>query len=267
MNTPSIKKPIITTSLVLSLAITCVAQNRIINCIAKKNAAWNEASSWQNGNVPSEENEMAIINGTNSAIVDSPVEAPIQVQVGNGRSAPLDGSLTIYSDFRVKSLGVAVADGTTGRLEQNGGIISVGELSLSAMGQETLEATYDLIGGSLEAEVLKMGSSGPANLNVEGNGKVVSVGMNLIVGAQSAIRLVGGKAGFPMLDAGDAVTRIIPGATLTVEGAGAATKPGKFTLIKAQEPLAGQFDVKLTGFVAGKATVLENEPGVVIEVK
>ena len=267
MNTPSIKKPIITTSLVLSLAITCIAESRIINCVAKKNAAWNEASSWQNGSVPSEENEMAIINGTHSAIVDSPVEAPIQVQVGNGKSAPLDGSLTINSDFRVKSLGVAVADGTTGRLEQNEGIISVEELTLSALGQETIEATYDLIGGSLEAEVLKMGISGPANLNVECIGKVVTVGMNLQIGAQSAIRLVGGKAGFPMLDAGDAVTRIIPGATLTVEGAGAATKLGKFTLIKAQEPLAGQINVNLTGFVAGKATVLENELGVVIEVK
>jgi hypothetical protein len=261
------KKPIITTSLVLSLAITCVAQSRIVNCIAKKNAAWNEASSWQNETVPSEENEMAIVNGTHSAIVDDPVEAPIEVQVGNGKSAPLDGKLTINSDFRVKSLGVAVADGTTGRLEQNAGIISVEELTLSAMGQETLEATYDLIGGSLEAEVLKMGISGPANLNVEGNGKVVSVGMKLQVGAQSAIRLIGTKAGFPTLNAATAHITIEPGATLTVEGAGAATKTGKFTLIEANEPLAGKLDVNLADFVAGKATVLENEPGVVIEVK
>lgn len=261
------KKPIITASLVLSLAITCVAQSRIINCVAKKNAAWNEASSWQNELVPSEENEMAIINGTHSAIVDDPVEAPIEVQVGNGKSAPLDGCLTINSDFRVKTLGVAVADGTTGRLEQNAGIISVEELTLSAMGQETLEATYDLIGGSLQAEILKMGISGPANLNVEGNGKVVSVGMKLLVGAQSAIRLIGTKAGFPSLNAATAHITIEPGATLTVEGAGAATKPGKFTVIEANEPLAGKLNVSLAGFVAGKATVLENEPGVVIEVK
>jgi hypothetical protein len=52
-----------------------------------------------------------------------------------------------------------------------------------------------------------------------------------------------------------------------VEGAGAATKTGKFTLIEANEPLAGKLDVNLADFVAGKATVLENEPGVVIEVK
>ena len=261
------KKPIITTSLVLSLAITCVAQSRIVNCIAKKNAAWNEASSWQNESVPSEENEMAIINGTHSAIVDDPVEAPIEVQVGNGKSAPLDGKLIINADFRVKNLGVAVADGTTGRLEQNAGIISVEELTLSAMGQETLEATYDLIGGSLEAEVLKMGTSGPANLNLEGNGKVVSVGMKLLVGAQSAIRLIGTKAGFPSLNAATAHINIEPGATLTVEGAGAATKPGKYTLIEANEPLAGKLDVNLADFVAGKAKVLENEPGIVLEVK
>jgi len=262
-----IKKPFIASALVFSFALTGMAQDFLPNCITKKNANWHEVSSWSKGSLPTQEDKTAIINFGNSVIVDDPVEAPIEVQVGNGKSAPLDGCLTINSDFRVKILGVAVADGTTGRLEQNAGIISVEELTLSAMGQETLEATYDLIGGSLEAEILKMGISGPANLNVEGNGKVVSVGMKLQVGAQSAIRLIGTKAGFPSLNAATAHIIIEPGATLTVEGAGVATKPGKFTVIEANEPLAGKLNVSLAGFVAGKATVLENEPGVVIEVK
>lgn len=261
------QKPIIAVSLVLSLAMTCAAQNQIVNCIAKKNAAWDEASSWQNGSVPSDENEMAIMNGGLSAIVDSPFEAPIRVQVGNGRSPAPDGTLIINSDFRVKSLGVATADGTSGRVEQNAGIVSLEELSLSALNQESLGATYDLIGGKLESEVLRLGVAGPANLNLEGNGEIFTVHMKLLAGSQSAIRLIGTKAGFPSLNAGTAHITIEPGATLTVEGAGAATKPGKFTLIQANEPLAGKLAVNLTGFVAGKATVLENEPGIVLEVK
>jgi hypothetical protein len=31
--------------------------------------------------------------------------------------------------------------------------------------------------------------------------------------------------------------------------------------------LSGRFDVNLTGFAAGKAKLLENEPGIVLEVK
>lgn len=257
----------ITTSLVLSLAMTCGAQNQVVNCIAKKNAVWSEASSWQNESVPSDENEMAIINGGLSAVVDSSFEAPITVQVGNGKSPAPDGTLIINADFRVKSLGVATADGTSGRVEQSSGIVSLEELSLSALSQDALEATYDLIGGTVETAVLRMGVTGPANLNLEGNGKVLSAQMKLLLGSQSAIRLVGTRTGFPSLDAATAHITIEPGATLTVEGAETATKLGKFTLIQAEEPLAGKLDINLTGFVAGKATVLENEPGVVIEVK
>ena len=261
------KKPIIAASLVLSLAMTCGAQNQVVNCIAKKNAAWSEASSWQNESVPSDENEMAIINGGLSAIVDSSFEAPITVQVGNGKSPAPDGTLIINADFRVKSLGVATADGTSGRVEQSSGTVSLEELSLSALSQDALEATYDLIGGKLETEVLRFGVTGPANINLEGNGEIFTVHMKLLAGSQSAIRLIGTKAGFPSLNAATAHIIIEPGATLTVEGAGAATKPGKFTVIEANEPLAGKLNVSLAGFVAGKATVLENEPGVVIEVK
>jgi hypothetical protein len=261
------KKPIFAASLVLSLAMTCVAQNQVVNCIAKKNATWSDASSWQNGSLPSDENELAIINGGFSSIVDSPFEAPIRVQVGNGRTPSPDGTLIINSDFRVKFLGVATADGTSGRVEQSSGIVSLEELSLSALSPEPLGATYDLIGGKLETEMLRFGVTGPANINLEGNGEIFTVHIKFLAGSQSAIRLVGTQAGFPCLNAATAHITIEPGATLTVEGAGAATKPGKFILIEAKEPLAGKLDVNLTGFVAGKATVLENEPGVVIEVK
>jgi len=266
MTYSTITKPLLTASLVLSLSVTCVAED-LINCITKANANWNDESSWQTGSLPSQENEMAIMNGGLSAIVDSPFEAPIRVQVGNGRSPAPDGTLTINADFRVKSLGVATAEGTSGRVEQNAGIVSVEELSLSALSQDALEATYDLIGGSVETEILKMGVTGPANLNLEGHGGLFSVRMKFLVGSQSAIRLVGSKDGFPTLNAGSAQVTIEPGATLTVEGAQEATKPGQFTLIQANEPLAGKLDVNLVGFGEGKATVLESEPGVVIEVK
>jgi hypothetical protein len=265
IDSSSIKKPILGASIALGLTMAPVFATQVVNCVTKKNAVWSEAGHWQNGSVPSEENEMAIMNGGLSATIDSPFEAPIRVKVGNGRSPAPDGTLIINANFRVKVLGVATADGTSGRVEQSSAIFSLEELSLSALSQETLGATYDLIGGKLETEVLRLGITGPANLNLEGNAEVAAVHMRLQAGSQSAIRLAGTRAGFPSLNAANAHITIEPGATFTMDGAGAATKPGKYTLIQAKEPLAGKWDVNLTNFVAGKAIVLKSEPGIVLK--
>lgn len=261
------KKPIIAGSIAFSLAMACVAQEPTPNCIQRKNADWNDASSWENGAVPSEGNMMAIINGGHSGIVDKPFEAPICVQVSNGTSEPPDGTLTINADFRVKSLAVAVHTQTSGRVEQSAGVVSLEELNLASMVPEAIEATYDLMGGKIETDTLKAGVSGPGNLNLEGTGEVVTVRTRLVAGSQAALRFTGGKAGFPTLNAGAAEITIEPGATLTVAAAGPETKSGKIRLIQADKPLAGSFKVELTGFGAGKAKLLETEPGIVLEVK
>jgi hypothetical protein len=261
------KTTTIAASIALSLATTCVAENPVINCVQKKNAGWNDASTWNSGEVPSQENEVAIMNGGSSAVVDNPYEAPIHVQVGNGISKAPDGTLTINADFRVKDLSVAVATGTSGRVEQNAGVVSVEELNLASMGTEALEATYELLGGKISTGSLKLGVSGPGTLNLAGSGEVVTVQNRLLAASQSAIHFTGGKAGFPTVNAAAANITIEPGATLTVEAAGPETKPGKFTLIQGDKPLAASFKVELVGFPAGKAKLLENAPGIVLEVK
>lgn len=179
MNSSSIKKPILGASIALGLSMAPVFATQVVNCVTKKNAVWSEAGHWQNGSVPSGENEMAIIKGGLSATVDSPFEAPIRVKVGNGRTPAPHGTLIINADFHVKVLWVATADGTSGKVEQNAGIVFLEELSLCALSQETLGTTYDLIGGKLETEVLRLGITGPANLNLEGNAEVAVVHMKL----------------------------------------------------------------------------------------
>lgn len=261
-----IKNPIIAASLAFSLLLTCVAESQIINCVRGSNANWNNTESWSTGAVPAQNNENAIINGGASAVVDSPFEAPIQVQVGNGITSAPDGALTINADFRVKDLWVAVAALTSGRVEQNAGVVFLQELCLASNGENPGEATYDVFGGSIDAEVLKLGVMGPATLSLEGNGEVVSIPTKLLAGSQAAIRVVGSKIGFPSLNARGEVT-IEPGATLTVVAVGPTVQPGKFTIIQASKPLAGSFEVELVGFEAGKARLLENEPGVLLEVK
>lgn len=266
MKSLNIKTTVIVATVALSLAMPCVAQNIDYNCIVKKDADWHDPSSWQNDAVPSE-GTLAIINGGLSGFVDKPFEARIVVQVSNGTSEPPDGTLTINADFRVKSLAVAVHTQTSGRVEQNDGVVSVEELNLASLIPEAIDATYDLNGGKLETDTLKAGMAGPGNLNLKKAGEVVTVSQKLVIGGQGALRFTGGKDGFPTLNASAAETTIEPGAALTVEADGPATKPGKFTLIQADQPLAGSFKVELVGFAAGKAKLLESEPGVVLEVK
>lgn len=261
------KNPIITACLVLSgLGMTCVAQEPIINCIQRANADWHDESSWQHDMLPSE-GELAIINGGHSGFVDQPFEAPIQVQVGNGVSEPPDGALTINADFQVKCLALAIATGTSGRVEQNAGVVSLEELNIASMSADAFEATYDLFGGTIITDVLKLGVAGPATLNLAGSGEVVTVQGRLLAGSQATLRFTGGDSGFPALNATTADITIEPGATLVVEADGAGSQPGKFTLIEAYDPLAASFNVELVGFAAGKASLLQNEPGVVLEVK
>lgn len=261
-----IKRPIIAASLAFSLALTCIAQSQVINCIKSSDADWNEAQSWTEGSVPSQNTEEAIINGGLSAVVTSPVEAPIHVKVGNGTTPAPDGTLLISSDFKVTNLSVAVAAQSSGRVEQNAGVVYVQALNLASLAPDPVEATYDVLGGTMSAEVLTIGKMGPATLSLEGKGEVVSVPSALLAGPQSVLRFVGGKDGFPSLNAQGEVT-IEPGATLTVVAPGSGTKAGKFTIIQARSPLAENFRVELAGFEAGKARLLENERGVVLEVK
>ena len=262
------KNPVIPSFLALvAFAMTCVAQPLAVNCIQRKNADWHDATSWGTNMVPSDNNEMVIINGGTSAFVDQPFEAPIRVQVGNGVSEPPDGTLTINADFRVKSLAVGVHTETSGRVEQNSGNVVVEELNLASVVPEVVIATYDLNGGKVEADTFKAGIAGPAIFNLQGAGEVVTIGNRLTIGSRSTLRFVGGSSGFPMVNASAADITVEAGATLTVEVTGDGMRPGKFTLIQADQPLAAKFKVELVGVAAGKASLLESEPGVVLEVK
>lgn len=247
------------------LVMPCVAQQPIFDCIRGTNASWSDEESWVNRVVPGE-GMMAIVNGGSSGIVDEPFEAPISVQVGNGTSEPPDGTLTIDADFRVKSLAVATHDQTSGRIEHGAGVLSVEELSLASTVPEAREATYDLIEGRIEAETLKVGMTGPGVFNLKGSGEVVTVYATLEIGPQGVFRFMGDKTGFPVVNASGEVT-IEPGASLIVEAAGSGAKSGTFTLIQADQPLSSSFVVELVNFAEGQAKVLENEPGVVLEVK
>jgi hypothetical protein len=105
---------------------------------------------------------------------------------------------------------------------------------------------------------------GPGALSIKGAGEVVTVSRKSEIGSQSTLRFLGSAAGFPTMSFG--TYTIEPGASLEVEG-DKAVKPGKYTLLLADEPLASRFNANLTGFAAGKAKLLENEPGIVLEVK
>jgi hypothetical protein len=137
-------------------------------------------------------------------------------------------------------------------------------LSLASTTAEATEATYDLEAGKLETKNLKLGMMGVGALSIKGADEVVTVSRKSEIGSQAILRFCGSAAGFPSMSFG--TYTIEPGASLEVEG-DKAVKPGKYTLILADEPLAGRFSVNLTGFAAGKAKLLENEPGIVLEVK
>lgn len=263
--TPNIiKKPFIASALLFSFALTGMAQEFSPNCFIKKNASWHEDSSWSKGRIPTQEDKTAIINFGSSAIVDEPVEEIINVGVGNGNSAQPDGTVTINADFNVIEIAVAGHAASSGRVEQNSGVVILKMLSLASTHPDPIEATYDLEAGKLETQNLKLGTMGSGMLSVKGTGEVVSVALKSEVGSQATLRFCGSAAGFPTMSFG--TYTIEPGAALEVEG-NKAVKPGKYPLILADEPLAGRFNVNLTGFAAGKAKLLENEPGVVLEVK
>jgi hypothetical protein len=259
-----INKPIIAASLVFSFALPGMAQEFSPNCIAKKNANWHDVSSWSKGAMPTQDDKAVVINFGTSAIVDEPVEEIIDVVVGNGNSAHPDGTLIINADFNVVDVRVASHSSSSGRVEQNSGVVTLNMLSLASTTAEATEATYDLEAGTLETKYLKLGTMGPGALSIKGAGEVVTVSRKSEIGSQSTLRFCGSAAGFPTMSFG--TYTIEPGASLEVEG-DKAVKPGKYTLLLADEPLASRFNVNLTGFAAAKAKLLENEPGLVLEVK
>jgi hypothetical protein len=259
-----IKKPIIATALVFSLALTGIAQDFSPNCFIKKNASWHEDGNWSKGRMPTQEDKTAIINIGSSAIVDEPVEEIINVGVGNGNSAQPDGTLTINADFNVIEISVAGHATSSGRVEQNSGVVTLKMLSLASLHPDPIEATYELEAGKVETQNLKVGTMGPGILSLKGIGEIVSVALKSEIGPNAILRFLGSAAGFPTMSFGTCT--IDPGASLQIEG-DKAIKPGKYALILADAPLAGRFNVNLTGFAAGKAKLLENEPGLVLEVK
>ena len=259
-----IKKHFIASALVFSFALTGMTQEFLPNCITKKNANWHEISSWSKGSLPTQEDKTAIINFGNSVIVDQPVEEIMNVRVGNGNSAQPDGTLIINADFNVVEIEVAGHSTSSGRVEQISGVVTLKALSLGSIHPDPIEATYDLEAGKLETQNLKLGTMGSGMLSVKGTGEVVSVALKSEVGSQATLRFCGSAAGFPTMSFG--TYTIEPGAALEVEG-NKAVKPGKYALILADEPLADRFNVNLTGFAAGKANLLQNEPGIVLEVK
>lgn len=258
------KKPFIATALVFSFALTGMAQEFSPNCLTKKNANWHADSSWSKGRLPIQEDTTAIINFGNSVIVDQPVEEAINVGVGNGPTGDPDGVLNINADFKVISIRVAGHADATGRVEHYAGLVSLDMLSLSSSNPGAKEATYELDGGKVETQNLNIGAMGAGILSLKGSGEVVSISRKSEIGASSILRFVSSAAGFPTMSFG--TYTIESGASLEVEG-DKSVKPGKYTLILADEPLAGRFNVNLTGFAAGKANLLQNEPGIVLEVK
>ena len=261
-----VKRHVIAAYLLMSCFLISGAESQIINCVKLPNATWSDTQSWTEGNVPSHEGENAIVNGGLSVTVDSPVAAAIDVRIGNGTTPAPDGTLLIASDFQVNNLSVGVAAQSSGRVEQSAGRVYVQELNLAGLAPAPVEATYDILGGSLTAEILTLGTMGPATLSLQGTGELVVVPSKLLAGPQSVLRFAEGNQGFPSLNAQAQVT-IEPGATLILVASGSGTKAGKFTIIEASEPLAGSFRVELSGFEPGKARLLENERGVVLEVK
>ena len=264
MNSYTINKPLIAASLIFGFALTGMAQEFSPNCFTKKNASWHEDSNWSKGRMPTQEDKTAVINVGNNAIVDQPVEEIINVGVGNSPHGDPDGILTINADFKVIEIGVAGHATSTGRVEQYAGLVSLKMLSLASSNPDPKEATYELVGGKLEMQNLKIGTLGTGILSIKGAGEVVTVSRKSEIGSQAILRFCGSAAGFPTMSFG--TYTIEPGTSLEVEG-DKAVKPGKYTLILADEPLAGRFNANLTGFAAGEAQLLENEPGLVLEVK
>ena len=255
-----INKPIIAACVICSFVLPGMAEEYSQNIFTKKNASWNEDGNWSKGRMPIEEDKTVIMNFGCSAIVDQPFEGKIDVVVGNGNSAQPDGTLIIDADFNVVDIRVASLSASSGRVQQISGVVTLNSLLLVSTTAHEIEATYDLEGGTLETKYLNLAGA----LSIKGAGEVVTVSRKSEIGSQSTLRFLGSAAGFPTMSFG--TYTIEPGASLEVEG-DKAVKPGKYTLLLADEPLASRFNVNLTGFAAGKAKLLENEPGLVLEVK
>lgn len=255
-----INKPLIAASLIFSFALPGMAEEYSQNCFNKKNASWNEDGNWSKGRIPIEEDRTVVLNFGAAAIVDQPFEGKIDVVVGNGNSAQPDGTLIIDSDFNVVDIGVRSLSASSGRVEQISGVVTLNMLSIASTTPDEIEATYDLEGGKLEAKYLNLAGA----LSIKGAGEVVTVSRKSEIGSQSTLRFLGSAVGFPTMSFG--TYTIESGASLEVEG-DKTVKPGKYALILADEPLAGRFNVNLTGFASEQATLLENEPGIVLEVK
>ncbi len=263
MSPNSITKSITVASVVFSFALSLTAQDSASNRFSKKNASWHDDINWSKGSVPSQRDRV-IINLGNKVTVNEPVDEAISVGVGNGHTANPDGTLIINTDFKVTSLGLAGHPGSSGRVEQYGGIVTVKLLTLASTNPDSKEASYQLEGGKVETQDFKIGTMGAGIFSIKGTGEVVSIALKSEIGSQATLRFCGSTAGFPTMGFG--TYSIEPGASLEVEG-DKTTKPGKYALILADEPLAGRFNVSLLGFAAGKAKLLEGEPGVVLEVK
>ncbi len=265
MNTHThiMKKIVLAASFVLSLALTSPAQSDSLNSFTKKSGLWHDPSNWGTGSIPSSEAGRIIIS-QGVVSVEEPVLEDINVAIykaGEGEC-----TLAISSDFQVTNLGIAPWAASTGRIEQMGGTVTA-RLLMIAHNRPEMEAgegEYSLEAGKLEAHNLHLGTTGRGVLSLKGTGPVASVGNESVIGPQSTLRFYGTKAGFPTLSLG--LFDIQPGATLEID-CDATVKPGKHQIILADEPLAGLFQLQITGSGAGRAKVLEKESGVVLEVK
>lgn len=233
--------------------------------LQKDDAQWSDGTAWSLQAVPTESNQRVVVNAGKSVTVDSAFNAPVQVVVGNSQDASPDGRLLITADFEVATIEVAVMPGSSGSVQQTGGAVMAGELHLASTHPDSTEAVYNLDGGNLSVQVVKMGVMGPGILSMRGNGEVVAVRKNLLIGNRGEIRFIGGKAGFPSINPGNLT--IDSGAVVSVEVDETGAAPGKYTLVQADKPLASSFQVNLVGFGGADATILEGENGLVLEVK
>jgi len=248
------------------VATTCVANERP-NCFKGHHADWHDENNWSDKVAPNQSGDSFVINQGNSAVVSAPFDGPIRLTVGNSRHSNPSGILTLNADFQIEILRLAIEQNASGLVQQTAGRSTFKTLLLASglQGHEPTEAIYNLEGGTLSADDIQIGLTGPASLNLSGSGEVVTAQKKLQIGSHAQLGFKGGKAGFPSVNG--VVVTVEPGAVLRVESDGTATKPGKFMLIHADLPLATDFQVEWVGFAEGKAKLLENEPGIVLEVK
>jgi hypothetical protein len=215
--------------------------------------------------------QVAVINQRNAAIVMSSVSEPeMGVVVGNGSSGSddvPDGRLTIQADFAARTLMIAPHGGSSGKVTQESGKVSLHEVLIALNNADGLEASYDLNSGSLVVEDLVIGgAAGKGSFRLTGSGADAEVGNKLSVGETSELRLIAGGGGMPTLRlAKGASVTFAPGAKLVVEG-GAGVAAGKVVLIESDQPLGAQLKdhVEFSGF--GQVKIIENAPGLTVDI-